>query len=286
MKLQLALAFAAAAFAVFADDAPDATSNPIKYSLDTCSQPRVLRTQAEVAMLWEATYKAGETVTRTAPDGTSSTLVGNAATGGSVALGVNAGGLWTFTNSAEGEATFAVRHSAYGTLGDGTVASPAKIVDVMELFEMATAGTVGDGYVYTFVGVPGASPLPPIGLIAEAAGDGLWKLVADPDVVVSGSRVYLLDTRQGGPDRTVNVRRGYSIAYSGDDWARDASAASTVTVKTPTGAETSQSFTGTDATPFVATKRGEYTVTMTAGGKTMTAVITYAPGVGLIVFVK
>lgn len=285
MKLQLAIAATAAAFAAFADATPDATSNEVKYKLDTYAQPRVLKTQAEVADLWEAVYDAGVTVTRTAPGSTAETLVNNASAEGSVALGINAGGLWTFNNSAEGDATFAVSHSIYGTLGAGTSSDPAKIVYATELFDL----NAGAGYCYTWVGASGAAATVPTGFNATESG-GVWTLAADPNAVVSAWFTYWLDTLQDGPNRTIDTRRGYSIAYSGDDWAfgdSSASAASTLSITPPGGTADSQSLTGTDATSFLPTRRGDYTVTLTEGnGTTLTSVITYNPVRGCVVIVK
>ena len=292
MKFQLAIAATAAAFASFADATPDATSNEVKYKLDTYAQPRVLKTQAEVADLWEAVYDAGVTVTRTAPGGTAETLVDNALAEGVVALGVNAGGLWSFNNSNEGDATFAVSHSIYGTLGAGTSSDPAKIVYATELFDLVEAGTAGAGSYYTWVGANGATPYVPAGYAATetSSGSGVWTLAADPNAVVSAWFTYWLDTLLDGPNRTIDTRRGYSIAYSGDDWAfgdSSASAASTLSITPPGGTADSQSLTGTDATSFLPTRRGDYTVTLTEGnGTTLTSVITFDPVRGFVVIVR
>lgn len=285
MKLQLAFAATAAAFAAFADATPTATSSEVKYKLDTNPSPRVLKTQAEVNALWDATYDAGVTVTRTAPGSTAETLVNNASAEGSVALGINAGGLWTFNNSAEGDATFAVSHSIYGTLGAGTSSDPAKIVYATELFDL----NAGAGYCYTWVGASGAAATVPTGFNATESG-GVWTLAADPNAVVSAWVTYWLDTLQDGPNRTIDTRRGYSIAYSGDDWAfsdSSASAASTLSVTKPNGTSDSTNLTGTDSQTFVTNGRGDYTVTLTEGnGTTLTSVITYNPVRGCVVIVK
>ncbi len=294
MKLQLAFAATATAtaFAVFAAATPAATSNEVKYKLDTNPSPRVLKTLAEVNALWDATYDAGVTVTRTAPGGTAETLVDNASAECVVALGVNAGGLWSFNNSNEGDATFAVSHSIYGTLGAGTSSDPAKIVYATELFELVEAGTAGAGSYYTWVGANGATPYVPAGYAATetSSGSGVWTLAVDPNAVVSNYLTYWLDTLQDGPNRTIDTRRGYSIAYSGDDWAfsdSSASAASTLSVTKPNGTSDSTSLTGTDSQTFMTNGRGDYTVTLTEGnGTTLTSVITYNPVRGCVVIVK
>ena len=268
----------------------EATSEAYEYRLDTYASPRAIKTQAELDALWEATYSAGETVTVTAPDGASSTPVSSASAAGEVALTFNAGGLWTAGNSAQGTATFTVRHSIFGTLGDGTSASPAKIVDTTEVLDLLNAGTAGVGYVVTFAGASGLADevVLPGQYSFESAGEGLWSITTATGVgtIASESGAYLLDTMQGGSDRTIKKRRRYAIAYSGDNWVGGESAASSVTVVPPRGAPSTQNFTGTGATPFPFAGRGDTTVTMTVGSTTQTAVITYLPPPGLIIYVK
>ena len=219
-----------------------------------------------------------------------STPISAASAAGEVALTFNAGGLWTAVNSAQGTATFTVRHSIFGTLGDGTSASPAKIVDATEILDLLNSETAGIGYVVTFAGASGLADevILPGQYSFESAGEGLWSIAAATDVgtVASESGAYLLDTMQGGPDRTIWKKRGYAIAYSGDNWVGGASAASSVTVVPPRGATSTQNFTGTGATPFPFVGRGDTTVTMTAGSTTQTAVIKYDPPYGLTIFVK
>ncbi len=267
-----------------------ATSEAYEYRLDTYASPRAIKTQAELDALWKATYSAGETVTVTSPSGVDSTPISAASAAGEVALTFNAGGLWTAVNSAQGTATFTVRHSIFGTLGDGTSASPAKIVDATEILDLLNSETAGIGYVVTFAGASGLADevILPGQYSFESAGEGLWSIAAATDVgtVASESGAYLLDTMQGGPDRTIWKKRGYAIAYSGDNWVGGASAASSVTVVPPRGATSTQNFTGTGATPFPFVGRGDTTVTMTAGSTTQTAVIKYDPPYGLTIFVK
>ena len=268
----------------------EATSEAYEYRLDTLASPRAIKTQAELDALWDATYSAGETVTVTSPSGVDSMPVSAASAAGDVALTFNAGGLWTAVNSAQGTATFTVRHSIFGTLGDGTSASPAKIVDTTEVLDLLNAGTASVGYVVTFAGASGLADevILPGRYSFESAGEGLWSIATATDVetVASESGTYLLDTMQGGPDRTIWKRRGYEIAYSGDNWVGGASAASSLRIAPPRGATSTQNFTGTGATPFPFAGKGDTTVTMTAGSTTQTAVITYDPPFGLIIYVK
>ena len=274
--------------AAFADEAPDATSAPFTYRIDTLESPRAIKTRADLDALWKATYFRGETVTATAPNGVASTLVASAATDGFAALPFTAGGLWTLENSAQGTALFTVRHSIFGTLGAGTSASPAKIVDTLELMDLVSDGILGDGYVYTLCGVSELSPMVPPGYGKESAGDGLWRLVAGADgsAYASEALAYSLDTLQNGPDRTIYQKKGYSIAYSGDNWAGNASAASLLMVRSPRGDQPSLNLTGTGITPFLPETRGEYTVTLTAGGTTQTAVITVDLPYGTMILVR
>ena len=107
------------------------------------------------------------------------------------------------------------------------------------------------------------------------------------DTFVTPQTVWFLDSMQGGPDRTITQRRGYFAAYSGDNWVRSATAASTLSVTPPRGTASTQNLTGTGAVPFVPMNgKGDYTVVLTAGSTTRTAIVTYAPPRGLMIYVK
>ena len=107
------------------------------------------------------------------------------------------------------------------------------------------------------------------------------------DSFVTPQTVWFLDSMQGGPDRTITQRRGYFAAYSGDNWARSATAASTLSVTPPRGTVTPQNLTGTGAVPFVPMNgKGDYTVVLTAGSTTRTAIVTYMPKAGLVIIIK
>ena len=267
-----------------------ATSETCEYRLDTYASPRAIKTQSELDALWKATYSAGETITVTEPGGADSTPVSAASAAGEAVLTLNAGGLWTAVNSAQGTATFTVRHEIFGTQGAGTSASPAKIVDDTEVLDLLNSGTADIGYVVTFAGASGLMDevILPGQYSFESAGEGLWSIVAAAGVgtVASESGAYRLDTMLGGPDRTIRKRRGYAIAYSGDNWVGGASAASSLRIVSPNGAVATQSFTGTGATPFVPAGRGDTTVTMTAGSTVLTSVITYDPPYGMTIIIK
>ncbi len=262
-----------------------------EYRLDTRAMPRAIRTQAELDALWAATYKAGESVTSTAPGGTQTVLVSAAAAAGTTALAFDAGGLWTLENSAQGTATFTVRHSIFGTQGAGTAASPAKIVDATEILDLMNSTALGEGSVVTFEGTSGlkGDVLLPGQYAFDAAGEGLWSIAAAPNgvgVSVAESGEYALDTMQGGPDRTIRTRRGHYLAYSGDGWLGSASATSSLTVVSPKGVITTQNFIGMGLMPYYPAGKGDSTATLTAGSTTLTSVITYAPPPGMMVFVK
>ena len=267
-----------------------ATSETCEYRLDTRSMPRAIRTLAELGALWAATYKAGESVTSTAPGGTQTTLVSAATAAGTTALAFDAGGLWTLENSAQGTATFTVRHSIFGTQGAGTAASPAKIVDATEILDLMNSTALGEGSVVTFEGVSGlkGDVLLPGQYALDDAGEGLWSIAAVPNgvgVSVAESSEYVLDTMQGGPDRTIRTR-GHYLAYSGDGWLGSPSVTSSLTVVSPKGVITTQNFIGMGLVPYYPVGKGDSTATLTAGSTTLTSVITYAPPPGMMVFVK
>ena len=292
MNVRTTLVTCAAALlcgAAFADALPDVTSETFAYPLDTLSSPRAIKTQAELDALWEATFLAGDTVTITAPDGSTGTLVSSAGMDGSTPFNLRSGGLWTLSNSEQGTVSFTVRHSIFGTLGAGTAASPAKIVDTLELMDLAAAGILGDGFVYTLRGAAELSPLIPPAYGTMSAGGDQWQLVAggNDNAFASENTVdYSLETEQNGPDREINERFGYVIAYSGDNWRGDPSATSTLLQTNPKGVTTSQSLTGTGITPFTPPTRGDYTLTLIAGETTLNAVISVNPPWGTLILVR
>lgn len=256
-------------------DAAEATSAVMQYALDTLdSPPRAVKSAADRATT--VPYRAGETVTATAPDGTVKTLVADAASGGAAALSaLDAGGVWTLANSGQGSATFSVRHSLFGTLGNGTAASPAKLVDGDELVDYSA----GDGYVFSLAD-GGASLFAalrmPAGVRLEEADGGAWRLVASQDGLeyIGAETASRLDTKETGPDRTTSKDKALAVAYTGDNWARSASAAATLTLAPPTGSATVMNLTGTGATPFVFSQPGQWTLTLAmTDGATRTALL-------------
>lgn len=272
---------------VYAREATMTKSPAYTFGLDTEASPRAIRTQAELDALWEGTFQTGENVTMTAPGGGETTLASGTIGGGTYPIPLTAGGLWTLANSAQGTATFTVRHSIFGTLGAGTAESPAKIVDTTELMDLASAGIAGDGYVFVLCGDEGLAGhlvMPP-GFTADDIGGGKLKLVADPNVFTSEAYVYSLDTILNGPDRTVKAGR-WKLTYSGDDWAGDATKASRLVVTSPKGVVTTLDFNGTGATLFHLPYRGDWKAVLTmANGAVYEAILT-VPVSGATIYVR
>lgn len=236
------------------------------FSLDTAGSPRALKTQADIAALRSATYRAGETVTLAAPGGSPTALVTAAAADGTVAIPVTAiGGVWTLANSRQGTSQFTVRRSLDGTLGDGTAASPARLVDGDELADLVSAGTAGSGYVFVLDGADSllAALVVPSGYCLEEGENGVWRIIAS----ANGSRYagrfassFPLDGKQPGPDRRVIRSEVLPVAYSGDNWIGVPSKTASVTFVPPDGDSTTLSLHGTGAVEFSFRKVGRWTV--------------------------
>ena len=187
--------------------------------VDTSGSPSVIASSSDVGALWPITYRSGDTVTVTAPDGSVRMLAENAASDGSAAFAPNAGGLWRLDNSNGETALVGVAWSVFG---------------------------------------------------------GGWALNFGSPVVVG------MHTKGEGPNRRGHANDFPSIAYSGDNWFGDASAASTVTFTPPEGsglAPTTLNLTGSGVTSFTFDKAGRWTVTLTmADGTTCEAAITVPGG--------
>ena len=149
MKLLFSAFAAMAASLPLCADTPVAVSDDCAYALDTDGNwPKNIKTEADIAALRKAVYRAGDSLSVTASDG--SVTVSEKESDSTEAFSFNAGGLWTFANDRQkGSVSFVVRHSLYGTLGDGTESSPAKLVDAEELADLVEEGTAGDGYFFT-----------------------------------------------------------------------------------------------------------------------------------------
>lgn len=272
----LAATLALCGGAAWADATPRYESAIISYALDTVTEaPRSVKTAADLAAT--VPVRKGETVTATAPDGTVTAVVSGAATDMALALSetLDAGGLWTLVNSREGSATFTVRHSLCGTLGEGTDASPAKLVDGDELVDYGA----GDGYVFTLEGgntLLAALKLPTEVRLAESA-NGAWSLIAAANGLRYewGELVYPIDSAQPGPDRRIMRREALPIAYTGDNWLGNATSASTLTITSPSGSAIVNNLEGSGANPFAFNAPGDWTVRLAiADGRTLTSVVT------------
>lgn len=278
MRTRCAIIFAVAGSAVgtvCGDVEPLAvTETACSYTVYDSADSYAVKSAAEQTELASrsVTRRAGETVTLTAPDGTVTTLVdGSSGATGTALPSLAAGGVWTLSNSRQGTVTFIVRRSLDGSLGDGTAASPAKLVDADELVDYSAAA----GYTFTADGqdsLLGKIKLPE-GFAMEKVSDGVWRLVSSADgrQYTWAQITYRADSRLDGPDRRSGSDTVPPVAYSGDDWKGDASKASTLTFIAPDGAETTLGRTGTGAESFAFNKTGHWTVTLAADGKTSTA---------------
>ena len=241
------------------------------YDSSGCHAVKTAADQTEFASR-SVTRRAGEMVKLTAPDGTVTTLVdGSSGATGATLPSLDAGGVWTLSNSRQGTVTFIVRRSLDGSIGAGTPASPARLVDGDELVDY------GAGAGYTFTAEGSGSLLSeiklPEGFAMEKVGDGVWSLVSSSDgrLYTWAQIAYRADSRREGPDRMSKSTAVPPVAYSGDDWLGAASKASTLTFVSPDGTETILDKTGTGAQSFTFDKPGHWTVRLVAGGTTRTA---------------
>ena len=251
-----------------------AESSDCVYSVDTLGSPRNIKTADDRSALWQATRRAGETVTLVSPSGVRSTLVSADSDETSVGLEFDAGGVWQVENSEQGSAAFTVRHSLCGTQGAGTEASPAKLVDGDELVDLSA----GDGFVFSLEPVEGLlnALSIPSGFRLVKVDDTTWRIVSSADgcLYAAAEIVYPVDSVEAGPNRSSKKKEVLSVSYSGDDWVRDMSKASTLTFVAPDGVESTVSLNGTGATQFKFHTSGVWTVRLTmADGSMKTAIL-------------
>ncbi len=270
------LAALAAGLPLFADETPEATSSACAFAFDPAGAPVSLKTASDIAALRPATYQPVDTVTLVAPDGTETTVVSGASGAGTAALPITAvGGVWTAHSSRSGTATFTVRHSLDGTLGAGTAASPARLVDGDELVDY----DAGDGYVFTADAWDGllAALVLPSGVRLEELDGGAWSLVSSSDgceYAWAGAASFPVDSRRLGPDRTTKKADALPIAYAGDNWVGDPAKAATLTIVPPGGEMSTFALAGTGAQPFTFGKPGDWSLTLAmADGSTRQAVV-------------
>lgn len=239
MKLLFSVVTAVVGLCAVADT-PVATSADCAYALDTeGGWPRTIKTAADIAALPAAIYRAGDSLTVTAPDGTSNTTTKT--TDSMESLPINAGGLWSFSNSRQkGTVSFTVRHSIYGTLGDGTEASPAKLMDSEELSDLIDNGVAGDGYFFRLDSDSLIAALQlPSGYCLTESVNGLFRMNESEDGCryVCADVGYPIDAKLSGSGRRIYQQDVLPVAYSGDSWRRDPAKTSTLTIVDPDGVE-------------------------------------------------
>ena len=266
----------------------DEVSNTYTYKLDTEDWPRTFKTDEEIAALDSAVRKVGEIITLTSSKGEDEIIVPANSNVQSIDIVVDRGGKWTLSNSRQGSVVYTIRHSRSNTVGDGTLDSPAKIVDGDELIDYS----VGDGYVFKLEGLESLFKelkLPEnVRLELVDSENDTWRLVSDNNGVLHkwGEIVYPLDSLKNGPNRSIGTQCTWPIAYSGDDWIGAINSAATLTLVPPEGSgasSTTLDLKGTGTTSFLFTKTGVWTVELRmANGKTVQSSILVVGGMRII----
>lgn len=275
--------------AALADDTPLAeTAASVTYAVDTRTSPRAVKTAAELGEIADGTWKAvrrpGEAVTLAAPDGTTTVLAAADSSAAGVVIPLNAGGVWTVENSKLGTAVFTVRRSIDGTLGEGTAASPARLVDGDELCDYGA----GENYVFVLDGPEGLMAVLrlPTGSCIEKSGEGVWRLAASTDgrQCTWSAIVFAADSLWQGPDRKTSNDDTLLVSYSGDNWRGDATKAATLTFIAPDGTSSTLQRTGTGSLRFKFSKSGNWTVRLEMEDGTIhEAVLTVVGGLMIVV---
>ena len=94
---------------------------------------------------------------------------------------------------------------------------------------------------------------------------------------------FVMDTYLAGPDRRGKMLGAWpSISFTGDRWAGDGSAASTVTIVDPDGNSVATNFTGIGAMAFSPQTVGKWTVTLANDVDTLTGEIMASGGFTII----
>ena len=115
-----------------------------------------------------------------------------------------------------------------------------------------------------------------------------WGVLGDSwSIGFSSDASFAMHTIGTGPDRRGTARQFPDVAYSGDSWARDDEAASTLTFVSPNGVETAMPLVGTGATTFKFSDPGIWHVTlaMSDGSETREASIQVV-SVGTFIIVR
>ena len=243
------------------------TETPVLFDLDTTSARLVASRSEPVAL----PYGEGATLTATDSSGTVTTLA--PAVNGTNWWTATSGGIWTLSNSNEGQTTFAVRYTA-AEQGAGTAASPWKFVDNDELGELA----VTDGFTFVAEGPMASvgSMARPTGFAFRELGSGVFQTVTATGgaAYITADSSFVLDTDEAGPDRKGRKRDPWpEIAYTGDGWLFAPSATSTLTVAPPSGTAASEEHTGTGTVAFAPRMTGMWTVSLEYNATSLTASI-------------
>ena len=238
------------------------------FDLDTTSARLVASRSEPVAL----PYGEGATVTATDASGVVTTL--DPAVNGTNWWTATSGGIWTLSNSNEGQTTFAVRYTA-AEQGAGTAASPWKFVDNDELGGLA----VTDGFTFVAEGPMASvgSMARPTGFAFRELGDGVFQTITATGgaTYITANSSFVLDTDETGPNRV--GRKGDTwpeIAYTGDGWLFAPSVTSTLTVAPPSGAAAAEAHTGTGTVAFAPRMPGVWTVSLEYDSTSLLASIT------------
>ena len=102
-------------------------------------------------------------------------------------------------------------------------------------------------------------------------------------ICTSGVSPFAVDTKEPGPDRKSYKREILPIAYSGDGWQRNRSAASILTFTSPDGAVSERPFKGSGVEVFNLRESGSWTLSLAMdNGTTLAGVLTLI-GPGFVV---
>ena len=112
-----------------------------------------------------------------------------------------------------------------------------------------------------------------------------WTVYGDSMSMTSGaSPGFAADSKLPGPDRVTKPRDALPIAYTGDNWVGDRSKSATLTLVSPSGAETTLDRTGTGTETFAFGALGNWGVRLAmADGTTLEASIALFDGFSIII---
>ena len=269
---------ACASFMLRADEVTVAHSNTLTASLDTVGSPYAITSSAGVVSL---VCRPGSAVTATDADsGETRTLTASAT--GPVSWTPTAGGLWTLSNSFDGQASFTVRYSFFGTQGSGTESDPFKVVDSEEISDLVEAGTMTDGCYLVLRGADGLIDeiSMPTGHALREQGNGVVRFEAVSDGLVYGGMpvTTFIDAKTDGPNRVMKRRREVRlISYSGDGWLGSPSATATLTLVSPSGISSCETVQGTGRFAFSPQQSGAWTVTLDSEAETLSSQLIVLP---------